>query len=154
MGLFDLFKNDYGHEMTPHKALACSMLYIMASDGEIDPEEVGQLLSIIGGENKNGIIIVGASNPHLLKESLNYIRHHTYSEFLQEVNEANLLSREQKFFILLNMVDSALSDGDAGKEEKKMLEKFRESFDISEGEFNPFYQTIQTKNNRKIFNSN
>ena len=53
MGLFDMFKGDKGEEMTPHFAFATSLLYMMGADGEMDQEEIGQLLAVIGGKEKN-----------------------------------------------------------------------------------------------------
>ena len=151
MGLFDMFKGDKGQEMTPHKALTCSMLYVMASDGEIDAEEVGQLLSVIGGENRNGTIVVGGSNPNLLKESVEYIRKNNWQAFLEQIKEANLLTPEQKLYIVTNMLDSSLSDGEAEPQEGQMIMKFCEAFGISEHQFKPYYEVIVFKNNRKIF---
>jgi len=151
MGLFDMFKGDKGQEMTPHKALTCSMLYVMASDGEIDPEEVGQLLSVIGGENRNGTIVVGGSNPNLLRESVEYIRKNSWTSFLDQIKEANILNEEQKLYIVTNMLDSSLSDGQAESQEGQMIMRFCEAFGISESQFKPYYDVIVFKNNRKIF---
>lgn len=151
MGLFDMFKGDKGKDLTPHKALACSMLYIMASDGEIDPEEVGQLLSVIGGENRNGTIVVGGSNPNLLRESLDYVRNTPWPNFLTELKEKNILNENQKMYILTNMLDSSLSDGQAESQEGQMIKKFCEAFGVTEAQFKPYYDVIIFKNNRKIF---
>lgn len=151
MGLFDMFKGDKGQQMTPHKALACSMLYVMASDGEIDPEEVGQLLAVIGGENRNGTIVVGGSNPNLLRESLEYVRNTPWTNFLDQLKEQNILNDEQKMYIVTNMLDSSLSDGQAETQEGQMIMQFCSSFGISESQFKPYYEVIVFKNNRKIF---
>jgi uncharacterized tellurite resistance protein B-like protein len=56
MGLFDMFKGDKGETMTPHFAFAASLLYMMGSDGEMANEEIGHLLSVLGGKNKGGTI--------------------------------------------------------------------------------------------------
>ena len=151
MGLFDMFKGDKGQEMTPHKALTVSMLYIMASDGEIDSEEIGQLLSVIGGENRNGSIVVGGSNPNLLRESLDYVRKTRWTDFLTEVTAANVLSEEQKLYICVNMLDSSLSDGTPEPQEGEVIMKFLDAFGISEEKFKPYYDAIAFKNNRKVF---
>lgn len=151
MGLFDMFKGDKGQDMTPHKALTCSMLYIMAADGEIDPEEVGQLLSVIGGENRNGTIVVGGGNPNLIKESVNYIRNNSWTAFLEQIKAGNVLNEEQKLYILVNMLDSSLSDGEAEPQEGQMIMRFCESFGVSESQFKTYYDVIVFKNNRKIF---
>jgi hypothetical protein len=36
MGLFDMFKQDKGEQLTPHLAFVTSLIYMMASDGKID----------------------------------------------------------------------------------------------------------------------
>lgn len=51
MGLFDMFKSDSGEKMTPHLAFATSLLYMMSADGEMDNEEIGHLLSVLGGQD-------------------------------------------------------------------------------------------------------
>ncbi len=40
-----------GHviELTPHLALAVALLYMIASDGEIEDQESSQLQSVLGG---------------------------------------------------------------------------------------------------------
>ena len=71
MGLFDMFKSDSGEKMTPHLAFATSLLYMMSADGEMDNEEVGHLLSVLGGQDDGrGTIGVGAQNQALLDSAL------------------------------------------------------------------------------------
>jgi uncharacterized tellurite resistance protein B-like protein len=56
MGLFDMFKGDSGEKMTPHLAFATALLYMISADGEMDNEEIGHLLSVLGGEDQgNGV---------------------------------------------------------------------------------------------------
>ena len=62
MGLFDMFKGDSGEQMTPHLAFATALIYMMCADGEMDNEEIGHLLSVIGGQDQGGVIGVGAQN--------------------------------------------------------------------------------------------
>ena len=42
MGLFDMFKSE-PPKLSPRMALAVGLLYMMASDGQIEQEEIGQL---------------------------------------------------------------------------------------------------------------
>jgi uncharacterized tellurite resistance protein B-like protein len=151
MGLFDMFRSDKGTAMTPHKILAISMLYIMASDGEYDNEEVGQLLSVLGGEERNGVIYVGGNNSNLLDESVRYVKKNSVESFLSEVKSLNILSDAQKVYILCNMLDSSLSDGESESAEQKLFYKFMEAFGISEERLKPFFQVIYLKNDRSIF---
>lgn len=72
MGLFDMFKSDNSQTMSPHFAFATGLLYMMSADGEMDNEEVGHLLSVLGGEKSGGSIGVGAQNKQMLDRALNY----------------------------------------------------------------------------------
>lgn len=149
MGLFDMFKGDYGEEMTPHFAFACSLLYMMKSDGEMDSEEIGQLLAVLGGEESNGVIGVGANNQKLLDNALKYTRKNSLDKFLSEA--APLLSDAQKMCILVNLVDSSLADGQPEREEQELFAKFLNAFGITEERFKPFFEVIVLKNDRSVF---
>ncbi|NWF66806.1 MAG: TerB family tellurite resistance protein [Campylobacterales bacterium] len=149
MGLFDMFKGDKGANMTPHLAFACALLYMMASDGEMDNEEVGHLLSVLGGSKDGNTIGVGANNKELLDNALKYIRKNSLDTFLQEATP--LLSDAQKICILVNLVDSSLADGTPEREEQEMFAKFMKAFAISEDRFAPFFEVIALKNDRSVF---
>ena len=150
MGLFDMFKGDTSTEMTPHLALATSLLYMMAADGEMDNEEVGHLLSVLGGSNEgNGTIGVGANNRHLLDTAMKYKRKNSAETFLQEASP--LLTDAQKMCILVNLLDSSLVDGQPEPEEQVLFGKFLQAFGISEDRFRPFFEVIALKNDRSVF---
>lgn len=149
MGLFDLFKGDSGDKMTPHLAFAASLLYMMGADGEFDNEEVGHLLSVLGGESSGGTIGVGANNRALLESAQKYVRRNSLDTFINEA--APLLTDAQKMCILVNLVDSSLSDGQAEREEQVMFDKFLRGFGISEERFLPFFEVIVLKNDRAVF---
>ena len=53
--------------------------------------------------------------------------------------------------ILVNLIDSSLSDGEAEREEQMMFGKFLQAFDISEERFKPFFEVIVLKNDRSVF---
>lgn len=149
MGLFDMFKGDKGSTMTPHLAFATSLLYMMSSDGEMDNEEVGHLLSVLGGSKDGNTIGVGANNRELLDNALKYVRKNSVDTFLKEATP--LLSDAQKMCILINLVDSSLADGTPEKEEQEMFAKFMDAFGISEQRFAPFFEVIAIKNDRSVF---
>ena len=103
MGLFDMFKSDAGTEMTPHFAFVTALIYMIAADGEIQNEEIGQLLSVLGGEkSSNGVIGVGAQNEKLLRNAQKYVQSNSPDKFLEEA--APLLTDAQKMCILLTSV--------------------------------------------------
>lgn len=150
MGLFDMFKGDSGDKMTPHLAFATSLIYMMSSDGEIDHEEIGHLLSVLGGqEQSNGTIGVGAQNQALLDNAVKYRRKNPIETFLKEA--APLLSDAQKMCILVNLIDSSLADGTPEPEEQALLGKFLQGFGVSEERFRPFFEVIVLKSDRSVF---
>jgi uncharacterized tellurite resistance protein B-like protein len=149
MGLFDRFKADQGQQMTPHLAFATSLIYCMGADGEMDNEEVGHLLSVIGGATERGQIGVGANNRALLDQAIRITRTKPVEQFLEEV--APVLTDAQRMCILLNLVDSAMSDGEAEGEEQDLVAKFQRAFDIPDERFVPFFEALHLKNDRSVF---
>ncbi|CAM5719584.1 Tellurite resistance protein TerB OS=Lysinibacillus sphaericus OX=1421 GN=LS41612_12790 PE=4 SV=1 [Lysinibacillus sphaericus] len=57
--------------MNPHFAFVTSLLYMMGADGEYDNEEIGQLLSVIGGKKKGSTVYVGGNHNDLMDQLLN-----------------------------------------------------------------------------------
>lgn len=150
MGLFDMFKGDTGTQMTPHLAFATALLYMMSADGEMDNEEVGHLLSVLGGsDDGNGTIGVGANNRALLDNAMKYRRKNSIETFLEEATP--LLSDAQKMCILVNLIDSSLADGQPEPEEQVMFNKVMQSFGVSEERFRPFFEVIMLKHDRSVF---
>jgi uncharacterized tellurite resistance protein B-like protein len=149
MSLFNMFKSDKGEQMTPHKAFAIALIYTMAADGEMDPEEVGHLLAVIGGESKGGVIGVGANNQALLDAAFKYVRKNSHEQFLAEATP--VLTTAQRLCILMNLVDSALADGDAEPEERVFFDKAQQAFGITDEEFRPYFEVIMMKNDRSVF---
>ena len=149
MGLFDMFKGD-SEEMTPHFAFATSLIYMIGADGKVEHEEVGQLLSVLGGEESGGTIGVGANNQQLLDRAFKYYQKHPdINHFLTEA--APLLTDAQKMCMLTNLLDSSLSDGNAAPQEQELFNKFLQAFDIPEERFKPFFDVIALKNDRSVF---
>jgi uncharacterized tellurite resistance protein B-like protein len=149
MGLFDRFKSDQGQQMTPHLAFATSLMYVMAADGEMDNEEIGHLLSVLGGAKQGGSIGVGANNRALLDQAVRISRTKPIDQFLAEVTP--ILTDAQRVSILLNLVDSAMSDGEAEPEEQQLIGKIQHAFGISDERFAPFFDVLIAKNDRSIF---
>ncbi len=149
MGLFDMFKGDSGEQMTPHLALAIALLYMISADGEIDNEEVGQLLSVLGGESSGNSIGVGANNRQLLEKAQRYARSNNVDKFLADA--APILTDAQKLCILTNLIDSSLADGQPEPEEQVLFDKILRGFGIDEHRFKPFFEVIALKNDRSVF---
>lgn len=149
MGLFDLFRGDKGETMTPHLAFAVSMIYMMASDGEFQNEEVGHLLSVLGGESANGTISVGYNNKQLLDRAFKYAQKHSLQDFVQQA--APILTDAQKICILTNLADSLLADGKVHPSEQRMFDYILAGFGVSEQIFRPYFQVLAIKNDRSVF---
>lgn len=149
MGLFDMFKSDEGREMTPHLVFATSLVYVMGADGEMDPEEVGHLLAVLGGSNQGGTIGVGGNNRALLDQAIRIVRTKPLEQFLGEATP--ILTDAQRMCILANLVDSALADGQPEPEEQELIAKVQRAFGISDERFRPYFEVIVFKNDRSLF---
>ena len=136
MGLFDMFKSA-APKLNPRVALAAGLLYMMASDGQIGEEELGQLQSVVGGDRA------------LLEDGIKYIRAVSFDQYLQDVPA--VLDDAQRLCLLVNACDSLLSDGTAAPQEQAMFGKLLAAMGFSEERFTPYFQTIAVKNNRTVF---
>lgn len=119
-------------KVTPHLALAASLLYMMTSDGSIGAEEIVLLEGVIG------------EFEGLQQIALTYVRAVKRTEFLKAA--APLLSQQQKLYILTNVCDSMLSDGSVATLEDKLFVSMLKAFGFSDKTFQPYYQVIETKN--------
>jgi uncharacterized tellurite resistance protein B-like protein len=118
--------------MTPHLALACALLYMLTSDGSIGAQEVGQLETVLG------------EFEGLQKAALTYVRSVKMNAFLDEASA--VLQSEQKLFILTNVCDSMLADGDVASVEDKLFMTMLRAFGHNEATFARFHQVMETKN--------
>ena len=136
--------------MNPHLAFVVSILYMIASDGIIQNEEIGQLLAVLGGEEgPDGEMVVGDQNEKLLRSAQAYVEDHTVEDFLAEATP--LLWDVQKMAILVTICDSLLSDGKAESAEQAMFYKFLKAFNVSVERFQPFFEVLILKNDRTVF---
>ena len=138
MGFFDKFSSET--ELTPAIALATSMIYMMASDGEITDEEINYLAT--------KLYAIGDAN-ELMKLSQKYSKKQDLEAFQKEANEK--LTEDQKFTILANLIDILLADGDADEDEQNLFFSFTEAFGISEDDIQPYIDVISTKNDLASF---
>ncbi len=115
-----------------HLALAASLLYMMAADGTIATEEIGQLQTVIG-EFKG-----------LQEAALKQVRSVKLPEFLKRVTPS--LSPDVKLYILTNVCDSMMADGDVDALESKIFQNMLTGYGHDSASFKPFYQSIKVKN--------
>ena len=138
MGFFDRFSSKV--ELTPAIALATSMIYMMASDGEIADEELNYLavkLHAIGDAEE------------LIELSRKYSKRQDLKAFQKEAN--GILTRDQKFTILANLIDILLADGEADESEQELFFSFVEAFGITEDEIQPYIDILSVKNDLASF---
>jgi hypothetical protein len=113
-------------------ALASALLYMLTSDGSIGAQEIGQLESVIG------------EFEGLQKVALSYVRTVKMKAFLDEASA--VLKPEQKLYILTNVCDSMLADGEVANIEDKLFLSMLHAFGYNEASFARFHQVIETKN--------
>lgn len=136
--MFGMFKSQTALELSPRNALVVSLIYCMGADGEMDQEEIGHLVSVLGPR---------ASRDNL-EACLKYARANKPEAFLAAVSAT--LNDAQKLCILLNMVDSAMADGEAEAEEQALFARFQAAFGMSEEALRPHFQTLVAKNDRAV----
>lgn len=139
MALFDMFKGGAALEITPRRALTVSLIYCMGSDGEIDPEEIGHLISVLGRN----------ATRTELDSCVKYAQKTPAETFLAEATPK--LSEGQRLSILLNMIDSAMADGEAEQGEQQLIARFQQAFGFDDAKLNGHFQTLMMKNDRSIF---
>jgi uncharacterized tellurite resistance protein B-like protein len=115
-----------------HLALAACIVYMMASDGNIGPEEIGRLQAAIG--EYDGLQSV----------ALKYVVKIKSGQFLKDI--APTLNADVKLMILTNVCDTLLSDGVVDGAEKKLFTSMLVAFGYSEKTFRSFYETLHIKN--------
>ncbi|HEY0835977.1 MAG TPA: TerB family tellurite resistance protein [Azospirillum sp.] len=141
MGLFDMFKGGAPLEMTPRRALTVSLVYCMGADGEVDPEEIGHLLSVLGRN----------ATREELDRCLKHARSTPIDAFLQDA--APKLNEAQRLCILLNMIDSAMADGEAEPGEQQLIARFQQAFGLDDATLEPYFRTLVAKNNRVVLDA-
>jgi len=141
MGLFDVFKGAAPLEINPRRALVISLVYCMASDGEIDPEEVGHLISVMGRN----------ATREELDRCFKHARNTPVDNFLAEITPR--LNEAQRLCILLNMIDSAMADGEAEQGEQILIGTFQQAFGINDAALEPYFRALLAKNERSVLDA-
>jgi len=137
--MFGLFKNQGSAlELSPRNCLAIAMLYSMAADGQMDEEEIGHLVSVLGrGATRQQVDL-----------ALRYVRSTPADQFLAE--SASRLRPDQKLCILLNMIDNAMADGEAEPGEQQLVMTFAAAWGLSEADLTPYFHALVAKNDRAV----
>jgi uncharacterized membrane protein YebE (DUF533 family) len=84
----------------------------------------------------------------LLNAALKYCRATPAEQFATAA--AARLSPPQKLCILLNMIDSAMADGEAEPQEQQLVMGFMQAWGITQAEMEPYFRTLAAKNDRAV----
>jgi uncharacterized tellurite resistance protein B-like protein len=117
---------------SPHLAMASTLLFMMAADGDITDEEIGQLQAVIGGFEG------------LQAAAMKKVREDTLGQFLRTASPS--LNEDQKLLILVNVADSMMSDGSIGIAEQNLFDNIQEDFRVSKTRLSPYLKAIEVKN--------
>jgi len=118
--------------ITPHLAIAVSLLYMMSADGDIAEEEIGQLQVVIGEfENLQAV-------------AMQYVRTVKMNQFCSDASK--VLNADQKLLILANVCDSMMSDGVVADIEKRLFENMLDAFNVTDKQFSSYYAPLEIKN--------
>ena len=135
MGLFDMFKGA-PPELTPKLSLAVGLLHMINADGQVEAEEIGNVLQALGNDKA------------LMDAAGRYARAKDIDTYLAE--SAQMLNADQKMCILLNLYDSLLADGIAAPEEQVLFSRFLSAYGVSEQTIEPYTLGIALKNKREV----
>lgn len=131
-GEFELITTDKLSDITPHLAMAVSIVYMMSADGNIGQEEIGQLETMIG------------EFEGLQQYALQFVRKVKRSDFLSQAKLA--LDKQQRLCVLLNVCDSMMSDESVGMLEDKLFMSMLDAFSVKESAFKKYYEVLELKN--------
>ena len=144
--LLDTLKSDVGVAeldggaeqifLTPYLALACGLLYMMASDGELEAQESSQLQAVLGGDKA------------VLGYALRYVQSVPVEQFFATASE--LLSVKDKWCILTNVCDALLADGHADRAELALFAQMTTAFGVRETQFEPYFKILALKNDKSV----
>ncbi len=122
--------------LTPYLSLACALLYMVSSDGELGIQESSHLQSVLGGDEE------------VLRYGVRFVQTVSFDGFLIDAPE--LLSTKDKWCILANVCDALLSDGHADAAELALFSRLRHAFGVTEKQFEPFFKILALKNDKSI----
>ena len=131
-GEFELITSDKLSDLTPHLAMAVSIVYMMSADGSIGQEEIGQLEAMVG------------EFEGLQEFALQLVRKIKRSDFLNHAKHA--LDKPQRLCVLLNVCDSMMADEDIGMLEDKLFVSMLDAYAVKESAFKKYYEVLELKN--------
>jgi len=131
-GEFKLTNSEKLSDLTPHLAMAVSIVYMMSADGSIGQEEIGQLEAMVG------------EFEGLQEFALQFVRKIKRGDFLNQAK--HVLDKPQRLCVLLNVCDSMMSDESIGMLEDKLFVTMLDAFAVKESAFKKYYEVLELKN--------
>jgi len=131
-GEFKPITSDKLSDLSPHLAMAVSIVYMMSADGSIGQEEIGQLETMVGEFDG------------LQEFALQFVRKIKRGDFLNHAKHA--LDKPQRLCVLLNVCDSMMADEEVGMLEDKLFVSMLDAFAVKESAFKKYYEVLELKN--------
>ncbi|MBF0456009.1 MAG: hypothetical protein HQL72_14480 [Magnetococcales bacterium] len=132
--------------MTPKLAYVTAFIYLISADKKIDSWEPIQLKADLKGLIKEEEI---ASIPGLISRCIDYARKTPLSRFLSE--SVAVLDKDQRFCILLNLLDAIHKNGEVNPKEMELVRKIGDGYDVADGRLQPYEKMFVIKNDMKVF---
>jgi len=137
MGFFDKLMGTNNIELNPKSALALAAMTIIGADGVFEDDEISILSRIVRGDQDS------------FNKALKLFKDTTFEKCVALVS--NTLDKKQKIATIAILLDIAMADGILAGAEKKLLELYIDSFQISGETINGIVEIIALKNDFSIF---
>jgi uncharacterized tellurite resistance protein B-like protein len=137
MGIFDKLMGTEDVKLTPKSALALAAMTIIGVDGVIDDDELASLSRIVRGDQDS------------FDKAFKLYKDISFEKCVSLVS--SILDQKQKIAVVAILLDIAMADGILAGAEKKLMELYIESFQISENILKSIVEVIALKNDFSIF---
>ena len=137
MGIFDKLMGTEDVKLTPKSALALAAMTIIGVDGVIDDDELASLSRIVRGDQDS------------FDKAFKLYKDISFEKCVSLVS--SILDKKQKIAVVAILLDIAMADGILAGAEKKLMELYIESFQISENILKSIVEVIALKNDFSIF---
>jgi len=133
---------------SPLFLLATSMAYLIEADTRTTFEEKAQLAAALGKHVSSGEI--SREELHaIVADAFDYAEDNSVDSFL--VDLGTTLTPGQKTAVIINMYDAMLVDGSVAVGEKRVMQKFVNSFGLGRNTMKVIREIIMIKNDTTVF---
>lgn len=124
--------------LTPQGGLLLATMTMMAIDCDNDEDEMSVITRLDANSRKED-----------WDSAASICDTHSVEECIELA--ASSMNSEQRLVAIANLVDIAMADGALAGEEKVLLGKYVDAFDVSKSEVKKIVHVISVKNNRQLF---